>query len=196
VTGGKLVVWAADADQSFPTDFGADGKLFTNDDPVAALPVGYSVVDLDQSPFDFSQETEPQITLYEPTETALKDYSSLSYLEAYDSMYEFVSVHYAFNGIQGKQPDWEALNAEIRPRVEQAQTDSDAMAYYLALRDFTWAFKDGHVGLDGGEPGAQAFADANAGGYGYAMRELDDGRFVVLYVRSRPWGRHDGVNQW
>ena len=42
VIGGKLVVWAAGAGQQFPSGFGADGLLFTADDPLAALPAGYS----------------------------------------------------------------------------------------------------------------------------------------------------------
>jgi hypothetical protein len=56
VTGGKLVVWAPDANQEFPTGFGPDGKLFTADDPVAPIPAGYTIVDLDQKPFEFIQQ--------------------------------------------------------------------------------------------------------------------------------------------
>jgi hypothetical protein len=36
VTGGKLIIWAPDADQEFPTGFGDDGLLFTGDDPAAS----------------------------------------------------------------------------------------------------------------------------------------------------------------
>ncbi|MDI6770509.1 MAG: S41 family peptidase [Anaerolineales bacterium] len=182
VIGGKLVVWAPDDKQQFPTGFGADGMLFTADDPVGAIPAGYSIVDLDSDPFTVSREPEPQLTLYEPQDVALKDFSALSYSEAFDKMFAIVRKEYAFNGIAGKQPDWDALYAELKPRIQQAEQDKNATAYFLALRDYTWAFKDGHVGLDGGEMGYNMFIEATKGGYGFAMRELDDGRFIVVFV--------------
>ncbi|MFH1908632.1 MAG: peptidase S41, partial [Chloroflexota bacterium] len=182
VIGGKLVVWGGDGKQQFPTGFGADGMLFTADDPVRTIPAGYSIVDLDSDPFTVSQEPEPELTLYEPQDVALKDFSGLSYTEAFDKMFEIVRKEYAFNGIAGKQPDWDALYAELKPRVQQAEQNKDATAYYLALRDYTWAFKDGHVGLGGGDMGYNMFIEATKGGYGFAMRELDDGRFIVVFV--------------
>jgi len=33
VIGGKLIVWSPDDQQQFPTSYGADGLLFTKDDP-------------------------------------------------------------------------------------------------------------------------------------------------------------------
>ncbi|MBI3174156.1 MAG: PDZ domain-containing protein [Chloroflexi bacterium] len=182
VIGGKLIVWAPDANQQFPSGFGADGLLFTDDDPVAAIPAGYSIVDLDQNPFKLTQTSKPELALYEPADVALKDFSSLSYTEAFDKMFEIVRKEYAFNGVEGKQPDWDALYAELGPRVQQAQKDKDPNAFYLALRDFTWAFKDGHISLDGGQYEATDFNGVVAGGYGFAIRELDDGRVVVIYV--------------
>src|SRR5688500_10728026 len=50
VVGGKFLVYAPDDAQQFPSDFGADEKLFTEDDPIMDLPAGWSVVDLDRSP--------------------------------------------------------------------------------------------------------------------------------------------------
>ena len=65
VTGGKLVIWAPDADQKFPSGFGADGLLFTADDPVMAVPAGYSIVDLDADPFAVIRTQTVELTLYE-----------------------------------------------------------------------------------------------------------------------------------
>jgi C-terminal processing protease CtpA/Prc len=182
VTGGKLVVWAPDAAQKFPTGFGADDLLFTADDPVGAIPVGYTIVDLDQDPFTFLQEAEPELRLYEPTDIAVKDLSGLSYTDAFDQMLEVVQTEYAFADVAGKAPVWSALRADLRPRVEQAEGNRDANAFYLALRDFTWAFRDGHVSLDGGEYGAADFQNAVSGGYGLAVRELDDGRVMATFA--------------
>jgi C-terminal processing protease CtpA/Prc len=182
VVGGKLVIWSPDGGQQFPTGYGDDGLLFTDDDPVASVAAGYSVVDLDKNPFEFIRTSKPELTLYEPADVALKDFSSLTYTEAFDKMFEIVKKEYAFNGVEGKQPDWDALHAELQPRVEQAEKSADPNAFYLALRDFTWAFKDGHVGLGAGDYSAADFNDATTGGYGFTIRELDDGRVVVVFV--------------
>lgn len=182
VIGGKLVVWSPDANQQFPAGFGADGLLFTADDPVVAIPAGYSILDLDSDPFVITQEANPQLTLYEPQDIAVKDYSAMSYTEAFDTMFEVIRNEYAFAGIEGKSPDWDTLYTDLKPRVEKAEKDKDANAFYFALRDFTWAFKDGHVSMDGGDYADQDFGTVVSGGYGFAIRELDDGRALVIYT--------------
>jgi C-terminal processing protease CtpA/Prc len=184
VTGGKLVIWAPDAKQQFPTGFGDDGLLFTADDPIGAVPAGWSVIDLDTSPFTVIRQQVPDVTLYEPTDIALKDFSSLSYTEAFNQMFDIVRQDYAYNGIEGKQPDWDAVYSEIFPKVQAAEDANDAKAYFLAIRDFTWAFKDGHVGMGDGDIDNQIFTETVQSGYGFAIRELDDGRTMVTYVTA------------
>jgi C-terminal processing protease CtpA/Prc len=182
VIGGMLVVWSPDSEQQFPTSYGDDGLLFTADDPVASIGAGYTFVDLDQSPFAFVKTPVGEMTLYEPADIGIKDYSADSYTEAFDKMFELIKKEYAFNGIEGKQPDWDALYAELKPRVEKAEADKDPEAFYLALRDYSRAFKDGHVGFDGGDYANTDFTNATEGGYGMALREFDDGGVVVIYV--------------
>ncbi len=182
VIGGKLVVWAPDDQQEFPTDFGPDGLLFTADDPVAPLPAGYTIVDLDQSPFQFSRPQTADLTLYEPKEAAVKDFSQDTFTQAFDKMFDFARTHYAFNGYPEKEPDWDTLYARVKPEVEKAEKDHDANAYWLALRHFTEAFKDGHVGLDMTPYGLRLFMQQISGGYGFAIRQMDDGRYLVVYV--------------
>jgi C-terminal processing protease CtpA/Prc len=182
VIGGKLVIWSPDAAQFFPSDFGADGNLFTADDPVMAVPQGYSIIDLDKKPFAILRDQEPDLALYEPNDVAIKDFSGESYTTAFDNMFQFVRKEYAFNGIQGKQPDWDKLYAELSPRVKEAEQKNDAMGFYLAMRDYITAFKDGHVGLNGGQLDNQYFTEKTAGGYGFAIREFDDRRSIVVYV--------------
>ncbi len=120
-------------------------------------------------------------TAIKPSNLAAHDFSSLPYTEAFDKMFEIVRRDYAFNGVKDKQPDWDAVYASIRPRVERAETDHDPHAWFFALRDFTLAFKDGRVNL-GGDMQASFFQSAVAGGYGFALRELDNGRAIVAYV--------------
>ncbi len=183
VTGGRLVIWADDGGQQFPGSFGEDGLLFTADDPQMDIPAGFSVIDLDSEPFTIIREREVALTLYEPTDIAVKDFSSQSYSDAFESMFAIASKEYAFNGVDGKQPDWDTLHDAVAPKIAQAEKDGDAYSYYLALRDFAMAFHDGHVGLSGGDLEAVYNQSTVLGGYGFAVRELDDGTVVVVYVQ-------------
>jgi C-terminal processing protease CtpA/Prc len=182
VVGGKLVVWAPDAQEMFPSGYGPDGLLFTADDPLGALPAGYSIIDLDQKPFAIDRSLNPQLTLYEPNDVAIKDYSKLSYSQAFQNMFDTLKVSYAFNGISGKEPAWDKLYADIMPRVKAAEQAKDPEAYYVALLDFTLGFKDGHVDVNGGDPGSAYRSQQIAGGYGFAIRVLDDGSAIAAYV--------------
>jgi C-terminal processing protease CtpA/Prc len=182
VVGGRLVVWAPEAGHEFPTGFGPDGLLFTDDDPLGPLPSGYSVIDLDESPFGVLRQAEVELTLYEPLDAALKDYADLSYTEAFDLLYEKASIEWAFNGIPSKFVDWPALYDQIAPLVAQAERDRDPHAFFKALQAFSWAIPDGHVGLDGGDLFIRDFSAHVSAGYGFAIRELDDGRALVVYV--------------
>ncbi len=182
VTGGKLVIWAPDALQQFPTGFGEDGLLFTADDPVGSVPAGWSVIDLDTDPFTVIREKVPSLALYEPTDIAIKDFSTASYTESFNQMFDIVKLEYAFNGIDGKQPNWDAVYSEIFPKVQAAEDSRDAEGFYLAMRDFTWSFNDGHVGMYGGTIEDQIFNDTVSNGYGFAIRELADGRTIVTFV--------------
>ena len=193
IIGGKLVVWSPDDQQSFPTEFGADGLLFTKDDPSAPLPAGYSIIDLDKSPFAVSRELKVDMTLYEPSDVAIKDFSDLSYLDAYDQMFRFVSQNYAFSDIPEKAPNWTELNTFVRPKVEQAEKDNNDRGYYLALFEFVNAFKDGHVNLNGGDYFWQLYGARAGGGLGLGVRELDDGTVIVNFVGKGSPGEQEGV---
>ena len=184
MTGGKLLIWAPDANQKFPTAFGADKLLFTADDPEGSIPAGWSVVNLDTDPFTVIRESNPTVELYEPSDVATKDYSKDSYTQAFQQMFDFLKQNYAFNDVPGKAPKWDEVYATVYPKVQDAEAKKDASAYYVALREFTWAFHDGHVGLDGGDVQTQVFSQAVQGGYGLAVRETDDGKVVVTYITS------------
>jgi C-terminal processing protease CtpA/Prc len=182
ISGGKLVIWTPDAHQQFPTGFGPDGRLFTDDDPIGPVPAGYSVIDLDKQPFALDRGERPDVPLHEQADVSVKDLSNETYSAAFSKLFEQVRREYAFNGIPGKAPDWDALYSSIAPRIAAAEQQRDARAFFVALHDFVLAFHDGHVYVDGGDIERAAFDAAFGGGYGFAVRELDDGRFVVAYV--------------
>lgn len=184
VTGGKLVIWSPDNNEEFPTGFGADGLLFTKDDPVGPAPAGWSVIDLDQKPFAILRDRESKLTLYEPTDIAIKDFSGQSYTQSFDNMFNLISKEYAFNGVQGKAPDWKTLYSQIQPRVKQAEDSHDPYAFFLALHDFVLAFKDGHTSVSGDQYFGQYLRDRASGGYGFTIRQLDDGSVIVTHIVS------------
>jgi C-terminal processing protease CtpA/Prc len=177
IVGGKLIVWAPDDQQGFPSDFGEDGKLFTEDDPIVILPAGYTVVDMDTDPFTFSRERYPEMELIEPANSALEDFSDLSYTEAFDAMLDLFRRKYAFTELKGI--DWDAKSAEFRPLVEAAEADGDSLAYRRALRSFIWSIPDGHLSAPFIQ---QDFIEGTRGGVGIAIRDVEDGRTLVNFV--------------
>ncbi|MBN2117023.1 MAG: hypothetical protein JW730_10645 [Anaerolineales bacterium] len=179
VFGGKYLVYAPDGQQQFPSDFGADEMLFTDDDPVMDLPAGWSVVDMDKSPFEIDRSEQLTIDLIEPESTALDDFSGLSYTEAFDAMLEKFTNEYAFTEL--KDIDWEAKGEEFRPRFEEAEENNDPHAYALALRDFLWSIPDTHIGFDSSSLNDD-FINETSGGLGFAMRETDDGKIIANYI--------------
>ncbi|HSJ87119.1 MAG TPA: S41 family peptidase [Anaerolineales bacterium] len=180
VYGGKYLVYAPDSNQQFPSEFGADKKLFTNDDPVMDLPAGWSLIDLDRSPFGVDRSEKPTVDLIEPESAALDDFSQLSYTEAFDKMLEKFTKEYAFTELKGI--DWAAKGQEFRPRFEEAERNHDPHTYVLALRDFLWSIPDTHVGLADLSMLANDYFNETDGGLGFAMRETDDGKIIVNYI--------------
>lgn len=194
VIGGKLIIWSPDDRQSFPSGYGSDELLFTEDDPVQPVPAGYSIIDLDQTPFAILRDPDASLTLYEPEDIAIKDYSNLSYSEAFDKVINFARKEYAFNGIEGKEPNWDDLYASLAPRIADAEKKGDASAFGLAMHDFTMAFTDGHVGISG-DLISQLYNQNTAGGYGFAVRELDDGRVIAVFVDPEGAAARAGMKQ-
>ena len=173
INGGHLIIWAPDDTQSFPSGFGEDAMLFTEDDPAQDVLAGYSIVDLNTEPFRVYKEANPQMTLIEG-DSAVNDYSEMSPGEAFDAMFAKVSVEYPFTA--EKNIDWQALYDKHAPIVSAA-TNGDAL--YRALRDFTYDIPDSHVGLTFN---AQVFYEEQGGSFGMVLAELVDDSVIVTKV--------------
>lgn len=176
IIGGTFLVYAPDDQQGFPSGFGADSLLFTGDEPVVRLPQGYTLVNLDTNPFTFDRSATPVVDLIEG-EAAVDDFSDLPYSQAFDAMIDKMRHEYAFTEYKGI--DWDAKAAEFRPRFVEAEANNDAYAYRVALRDFLRSIPDGHVG---GVFLIDEIQSKFIDGLGIAVRELDDGRIMVVYV--------------
>ncbi len=180
VIGGKLIIYAPEDGQGFPVGFGADGKLFTADDPIVSLPRGYTVVNLDTDPFTFDRSRVQDIELYEPEGAALVDFSDQSYTQAFDSMIDKFRREYAFN--EYKQLDWDAAVRKYRPRFEEAERTANRQLYLQTLADLIWSVPDGHVNVSPFSLFVDRVRTAVEGGIGFALRETDDRRSYVVFV--------------
>ena len=177
IVGGIFLVFAPDDEQGFPSGFGEDGLLFTEDDPIVTLPQGYTIVNLDAEPFTFDRSRNPVVDLIEPEGIALVDYSDQSYPDAFNSLIDLLKKEYAFTEYKGI--DWEAKRAEFLPLFESAAADEDVRDYQRALRDFGWSIPDGHVS---GPFVREDFQQDIAGGLGIAIRETVEGPVIVNFV--------------
>ena len=173
IDGGHLLIWSPDESQQFPSSFGEDNMLLTEDDPVQNVPAGYSIVDLNVTPFRVYKEAQPMFELVEG-EGAVNNYADLSYEEAFDAMFEKVSVEYPFT--EEKNIDWDALYDEFAPRISKARDDNE---FYRALRDLTYRIPDGHVGISFN---ANVFYEEQGGSFGMLLSELSDGRVIVKKI--------------
>ena len=179
IIGGKFIIYAADENQGFPSGFGADRLLFTEDDPIVIVPQGYSVVDMDEDPFVFDRAARQIIDLYEPEGAAINDFSDLGYAEAFQAMLELFRVEYAYTEVYDL--DWDDLFEAYSPRFAEAEEAEDSAAYALAMRDFIWEIPDGHVSMPL-DAISDLFREETDGGLGIALSELDDERIVVSYM--------------
>lgn len=173
IIGGVLVVWAPDDQQSFPSGFGPDGSLFTEDDPAEPIPAGYNIVDLDQEPFRVYKEARPNIPLNEG-DIAVNDYSKMSYEDAFKAMVDKVAREYPFT--REKRITWQALYNEYAPSIAEASNDKE---FYKILHDFIQQIPDQHVGL---QINGEAFLEEHGGGFGLVLTELSDRRVIVTKV--------------
>jgi len=103
------------------------------------------------------------------------DYTDLVWSDAFEQLHARVSQNYPFT--EWKDIDWDSLYAQTAPRIAQAETDNDPEAYYLALREYTYAIPDGHVQLGGSDFGLRE--RMIGGSYGLAIVGLDDGRVIA-----------------
>ena len=83
ITEGSLLIYAPDDKQGFPSGFGEDGLLFTEDDPAVGLPQGYTVVHFGPDGFTFDRSAEAELNLLQDPEADSPDFSKQGIVESY-----------------------------------------------------------------------------------------------------------------
>jgi len=184
MVGGSLVVWAEVDGALFPGEYGPDGVLFTDDDVLVELPQGWSIIALDAEPFTIVRNPTVDVPLVESM-GALNDYSTLSYRDAWQQLYERARTTYPFT--VEKQIDWDNIYQTITPLVEQADSD---LAFHLVMSSFGAMIPDTHVGYVS-LPVMQTYL---LGGVGIRQITLtDDNELVVTSVADRSPAQEAGL---
>jgi C-terminal processing protease CtpA/Prc len=173
IGGGTLIVWAADADQQFPTGRGADGKLFTADDPRATLASGYSFVNLDQEPFAVMAGANRALDLRTTGGGDVIDYSNLRCAELIPALLDRTEKYYPFTTLH--TVDWAAIRAKLLPAAAQATSQADCEAL---IRDLGNAIPDGHMNFS-----LPSLRSELQGTVGMLLVPSSDGQIVVWFVR-------------
>ena len=176
--GGRLLVFAEHEDVLFPTGWGEDGRLFTEDDPSAPLAAGWTMIDLDQQPFLRHRESAVRMDILEQASAPLS-FAQMSYGAAFEALIDRLSRVYAFT--REKSLDWDSLRAEFAPRVWEAERTADSDAFAWALQELVWRIPDGHMRLSITQAFFRRFREATTGGIGLSLRRLDDGHWIVVH---------------
>ncbi len=176
VIGGQVVIWAPDDDQLIPTGLGPDGRFLTDDDPIGPIPAGWTVLDLNPEPFEQIRTPEAEVTIVEGDD-GFTDYGHLSFTGAFDELLAELELRYPFTDL--KDIDWDALRAEYRPRVEEAEANQDVLAFNEALIDFSIEFNDGHVST---RLPPEYIAATIGGRLGLRLAETEGGEVIAISV--------------
>lgn len=185
---GALVVYAPDDKQGFPCGYGADGKLFTADDPIVTLPQGFTVANIDNGTITFDRSPVAQVNVADPPAGATLDFTGQGIAESFDTLIDFLKQRYVFTEFYNI--DWDALKAKYLPRIEQADADSNLAAYYLVLLDLAHDLTDAHVYVQPGNilADVKSLEEVKAGvpnlwgGLRAKVVELNDGSIIVTDV--------------
>jgi C-terminal processing protease CtpA/Prc len=177
VVGGQIAVWSPDGGQQFPSDFGADGKLFTDDDPIGPIPAGWTVVDLDERPFAQNRSVLVDVP-FEPGELTPDDLSQLPPTQAFDQLVDILRARYPF--ADAIPVDWDGLRATFRPEFAAAEQSGEQVDFWLALNHFlialhNWAYFAVFPYVD-------SFAEQVLGSTGLHADVTDDDKVIVAKV--------------
>ncbi len=174
IVGGNLLVWAADDKQQFPSDYGADQKVFTSDDPRATLPAGWTLVNMDTRPFTVSREPSATVDLNTTGGGDIVDYSALACPQLIPALLDRMQRTYPFTKLH--QVDWDALRAKLVPASKTAQNEADCDRL---IREIGSAVHDGHMNYS-----LPALRDEYAGSMGIVLAKTSDNQVVVTLVRK------------
>lgn len=134
--------------------------------------------------------------------TKVHNFTNQSYTESFRSILRTMQREYVLS--EWKNIDYDALEKDIMPMVEEAEETQDSIAYGVALMNYTYRFYDGHVCVDAlDDEVTDALCERLAGNdYGFSLATLDDGSTIAVLTdpgsAAYELGIHDGsiITRW
>ena len=126
----------------------------------------------------------------------------MSYTESFKATVSEMRDNYVLT--EWKKIDFDAIEAELLPLVEEAEKNNDPAAFSAALAEYRSKFHDGHVEMFILDSNVKKnFIDRFTGNdYGLSMITIDDGRTIAVMTDEdsdvRTAGIHDGtvITKW
>lgn len=129
------------------------------------------------------------------------NFSRYNYSESFKKMLDVMEREYCLGS--WKCIDYDALQSEYLPKVEEAEKVGDELAYARIITEVAYSFCDSHVNVELSENIDLAVRECLAGNdYGLSMVRLDDGSVIAVLVEPDSelisLGIHDGtvILQW
>jgi C-terminal processing protease CtpA/Prc len=192
---GSLLIYAPDDRQKVPIGPGPDGKLFTDDDPVAPVAAGYTLMRIAPDGRVHLDRSDFRMDLLEPASVESPDFSGQGILGSYNSLLELLAERYAYTEL--RQIDWKQVRERFLARAAAADATNDLAGYYILLHDLAHSIHDGHVSVVApytlkGQYIAR-LAKLWSGHLGATVVHLSDDRFVVNTVGSNSPAQKAGL---
>ena len=106
------------------------------------------------------------------------DYSSYSWVAAFDSMSADFELRYPYT--EWKGINWTAKNLITRPLILNTQDANDSIAFIQYLYEYLYDVPDGHISVTGS---FDNYKNEKIGGsYGFNLLPVDDGSVLVSYI--------------
>ena len=124
------------------------------------------------------------------------NYSRMSMTESYKAVINDMKTYYPLSGWKGI--DYEKINSEIYPMVEEAEKNNDYVLFSHALDRLTYLIPDGHVGYmptQDSEQSAKLFDEMMKNNYyGFVMFTNDDGKTRAFAVDEESDAYKSGIH--
>lgn len=116
--------------------------------------------------------------------SSINNYTALGYTEAFRAAVDKMQEEYVLS--EWKEIDYDTLEAEILPMVQQAEQEQDMVAYEIALMTYCYRFHDSHVQYNiEDEQCEEEVRNRLAGNdYGFSMLTLDNGETVAVLAEE------------
>ena len=176
ISGGRLLVWADGAGQQFPSGAGPDGLLLTDDDPTMPVEAGWSVIDLDASPFTLVRDETVDLAIVSGF-GGTRNLSTLGYVASFDQLVADLRAGYPYTELKGI--DWDAVVATYRPEVVSAEAAADPDAYTGAMMRLAVEIGDGHLAVS---PSLTILRQQIGGTLGLRLARTDRDQLIVTAV--------------